>query len=89
MEVNIITTQLIVHFNGTMNAWDFLRSLHEVCHFQTRERKRVGEASVSELKRWIQNKALIVNGKTVEWNKPMDFPIISIVLFPKHPITIK
>lgn len=71
-----------------MTAWQFLRSLHEVCHFQTREGKKVGTATNSELKRWIQNKALIVNGETVTPEEKMDFPIISVILFPKNRITI-
>lgn len=66
-----------------INAWTFLGDLHKACHFQTKEGKKVGRASNSELKRWIQNKALLVNGETVEWNEPLDFPIISVVLFPK------
>lgn len=41
-----------------MNAWQFLMRLHEVCHFQTREGKKVGRASNSELKRWCQNGVL-------------------------------
>lgn len=69
-------------------AWQWLRDLHEVCQFQTREGKRVGKASGSELKRWIQNKAVVVNGETLLWDEKIDFPIISVVLFPKHPITI-
>ena len=66
-----------------MNAWQFLLSLHEVCHFQTREGKKVGRASNSELKRWIQNNVLLINGESVKWDEPMDFPLISVVLFPK------
>lgn len=71
-----------------MNAWEFLRGLHEVCSFQTKEGKKVGLASASELKRWIQNKALLVNGEPVEWNEQMDFPMFSVVLFPRHPVTL-
>lgn len=69
-------------------AWGFLIDLHKVCKFQTREGAKVGPASNSELKRWLQNKAMIVNGEPVQWNELMDFPIISVVLFPKKPITL-
>lgn len=69
-----------------MNAWEFLMDLNKVCHFMSRE--RTGKASNSELKRWIKNKALVVNGEKVEWDELMDFPIISVVLFPKHPVTL-
>jgi hypothetical protein len=64
-----------------MNAWMFLRSLHEVCAFQTREGKKVGKATNSELKRWIQNSALRINNETVKWDEPMDFPMFQVRLF--------
>lgn len=69
-------------------AWGLLRRLHEVCSFQSREGKKAGKASSSELKRWIQNKALIINGETVTPDEIIDFPLISVVLFPKNPVTL-
>lgn len=71
-----------------MNAWMFLRELHKICHFQTREGKLTGDASASELKRWLQNGAVIVNGDKIDWNEEMDFPIFSFVLFPKKPVIL-
>lgn len=71
-----------------MNAWGFLRELHEVCHFQTKEGKKVGRASASELKRWIQGGVFKINGETMKWDEEIDFPIISVVLFPKNPVTL-
>ena len=71
-----------------MTAWTFLRELHKVCHFQTREGKRTGEASVSELRRWLQNGAVVANGEKLAWDEKMDFPILSLVLFPHHPVTL-
>ena len=70
-----------------MTAWDFLKDLHTTCSFQSRE-KRVGVATNSELKRWIQNKALEINGEKVMYNEELDFPIFSVVLFPKKRITL-
>lgn len=69
-----------------MTAWEFLRDLHKVCHFQSRE--RTGDASNSELKRWIQSQSLVINAERVTWDEPMDFPLISVVLFPKNPVTL-
>lgn len=66
-----------------MNAWGFLRDLNMVCHFTTRERGN-GRASNSELKRWLQNSAVRINGEIVKWDEPIDFPIFSVVLFPKR-----
>jgi len=64
--------------------WQFLRELNETTKFQTREGKCVGPASNSELKRWCQNKAVIVDGKAVAWDEVVVFPIPSFVLFPKR-----
>ena len=69
-----------------MNAWQFLMDLNKNCFFMSRE--RTGKASNSELKRWLKNQAVIVNGESVKWDEPMDFLIHSFVLFPKNPITL-
>jgi hypothetical protein len=69
-------------------AWNFLKELHSVMHFQSREGAKRGKASSSELKRWIQNKAFIINGETVTPEELIDFPVISVVLFPKNKVTI-
>ena len=66
-----------------LTGWEFLRSLHQICSFQTKEGKKVGKASSSELKRWLLNKAVVVNGEPLVWNELVDFPVISVVLFPK------
>lgn len=69
-----------------MTAWEWLIDINKSCHFMSRE--RTGRASNSELKRWIQNKALIINGEPMEWNEEIDFTIVSVVLFPKNPVTL-
>lgn len=71
-----------------MTAFEFLKSLHSVCHFQSREGAKVGPAGNNELKRWIKNKALIINGKAVEVHEELDFHMNSVVLFPNNPITL-
>lgn len=70
-------------------ALSTLLSLHEVCHFQTKEGRKVGRASNSEIRRWIQNKAVLFNGESVELNEEIDFPVFSLVLFPKNPVTLR
>lgn len=62
--------------------------LHSACKFQSREGRKVGTASNSELKRWLQNKAVVINGEPLDWNEEMDFPVISVVLFPRSKVTI-
>ena len=67
-----------------MKALAFLLSLHEVCSFQTKEGAKVGRASNSELKRWLQNRAVQINGEPVAWDEPIDFIVNSVVLFPNN-----
>lgn len=74
-----------------MTAWKFLIDLHAVCHFMSRENRTRSdaapgslrmEASRSELKRWLMQGAVVINGEKVDWDEEMDFPIHSVVLFP-------
>jgi 23S rRNA-/tRNA-specific pseudouridylate synthase len=69
-----------------MNAWQFMLDLNQVCHFMSRE--RTGKASNSEIKRWLQNQAIRFNGEPVKWDEPIDFPVHSVVMFPKNPVTL-
>jgi len=71
-----------------MKALDLLETLHEQCHFQTREGKKVGVASKSELRRWFNNGAVIINGAKASMNDELTMPVKSLVLFPKHPVTL-
>lgn len=69
-----------------MNGWTYLMQLHGLCSFQSRERQ--GRASGSEVKRWIKNGAVVVNGEKLLWDEEMDFPVNSVVLFPNNPVTL-
>jgi hypothetical protein len=71
-----------------MTAFDFLLSLHQVCHFQSKEGKKYGPPSKSELRRWVTQGAFVINGEKVALDEVLDFPITSVILFPKHPITL-
>tara|TARA_B100000700_G_scaffold331341_1_gene463284 strand:+ start:154 stop:369 length:216 start_codon:yes stop_codon:yes gene_type:complete len=64
-----------------MKAWQFLINLNISCQFHSKERK--GKATNSELKRWLQNKAIIINGERPNFNDEISFPIRELILFPK------
>jgi len=83
MELNFVTLQDEV--NGKPpTAWTFLIRLSQMHGgFHSKEGNKVAKVSNSELKRWIQNSALIINGEQVKWDELIDFPVFSIVLFPK------
>ena len=71
-----------------MNTWEFLREMNRICRFQTREGRQYGYASNSELKRWCQNGAVIINGEKAKFDQKIIFPINSFVLFKKHSVTL-
>lgn len=71
-----------------MTALDLIKELHAVCQFQTREGRKVGKASNRELERWFQNRAVILDGVPVAKGHHVTFPVQSLVLFPKHTITL-
>ena len=72
-----------------MTAFELLKTVRDFCKLHTMEGNKRGIASNSELKRWFINKAVIINGKAVtDFNSEVTFPIGSLTLFPKHPISI-
>lgn len=68
-----------------MKAHAWLRSLHETCKFMSVETPNK-VASSSELRRWIEQGSLVINSEKITPNEEMDFPIISVVMFPKSVI---
>ena len=64
-----------------MTAWMYLRELNSVCQFHSKERE--GKVTNSELKRWLQNQSVLLNGRRIKWNEEVDFPVKELVLFPK------
>lgn len=69
-----------------MTGWEFLRNLHTLCQFTSRERLAKGscpQATSSELKRWAQQSVLRINGNVIQWNEAVPSPdeINSITLF--------
>lgn len=65
-----------------MNAWEYLRNLNEVCYFMSRERE--GKATNSELKRWLQNQSVQLNGRRIKWDESVAFPVEQLILHPKR-----
>lgn len=73
----------------TFTTFEYLKKLHEMCQFQTREGLCSGTASNGELKRWIKNKVLIINGIAVDDpDELIDYPIFRVWLFPKKRVTL-
>lgn len=66
-----------------MKAIDYLISLPREWLPRSTERGKTGLASKSEIKRWLLNKAVIINGKTPLPQDEISFPIRELIFFPK------
>lgn len=60
-----------------MTALDFLGV------YRLWSRERNGFASKSEMRRWLNDGAVLFNGEKTKHDEPIDFPLISVVAFPK------
>ena len=64
-----------------MNTIQFLNSLRPAIPMSVE--KPCTLASNGELKRWCNDKAVIINGEPVSATEEIDFPVFSLVFFPK------
>lgn len=65
-----------------MTGFEYALSLHEVCKFQSQE-KKIGLMSNTELRRKLDEGAWRINGRVVRSKDEIEFPITSVVIFPK------
>jgi len=67
--------------------FQFLKEIHQICQFCSVETPtrdgRVHHPSNSELRRWIEQGSLLINNEKCKPDEILDFPLISVVLFPK------
>ena len=64
-----------------MDAFKFLGSLRPAIPFSAEKPCTV--MSGSELRRHIQQGGVLINGERIAADEPIDFPVFSIVFFPK------
>ena len=62
-------------------ALEFLLSLRPALPFSTSQ--ACTPASNSEVRRWLKNQSVVVNGHRVSPEEELDFPITQLVIFPK------
>lgn len=75
-------------FIPNVTAMEFMIRLHRMGHteekpmgFWSKELKAI--ASNSEVKRWLENSAVRFNGKPMKPKDMLNFPLYSVILFPK------
>jgi hypothetical protein len=69
-----------------VTAFEFILKIHHYCSGEKRgfwSREMPDFASNSEVKRWLENSAGRFNGKALKPKDLLDFPLYSVVLFPK------
>lgn len=69
------------HQTVNLTVLQYMLVMHNMCHFWSIEKQSV--ASNAEIKRWIQQKAILINGKPRGLNDLVDCRVESLVLFPK------
>ncbi len=63
-------------------ALDFLISLKDA-HLVPWSRERAGYPTNSELRRWLNDRAVVINGRKLGPFDPVERPVNSLVFFPK------
>lgn len=67
-----------------MNCLAFINSLRpSLPVVQQAKDKPFAQPSNSQVRRWIEEKAVVINAEHCTWSEEIDFPVISVVLFPK------
>lgn len=65
-----------------VTALEFILRLHHTtAGFWSREVNK--PASNSEVKRWLENSAVRFNGRALKPKDTLDFPLFSVIMFPK------
>jgi hypothetical protein len=59
-----------------------MKAVDWLAQFRLWSRERLAVASKSELRRWFDAGNVQMNGEPVAWDERMDFPLISVVIFP-------
>lgn len=52
---------------------------------QSQEGEKVGPPSNGEIRRWLQNGAVQINGKKPKSGDIVEFPVQELIFFPKNP----
>lgn len=66
-----------------MTAWDFLKIISQKCSGFFSSEHPGQKVTTSELKRWLINKSVQINGQKPNWDDTVAFPVKDMVLFPK------
>ena len=66
-----------------MTAFEYLKFIKEHGYLPMSIERPCTEATNTEIKRWLKNGAVIINGKKPDVNDVVELPITELVFFPK------
>lgn len=66
-----------------MTAFQFIKSIGHV-PMQINGNKAV-KASNSEIRRWLMNRSILINGERPHPDEPVEFPVKQLIFFPTSP----
>lgn len=74
-----------------ITAWEFMLSLRPALPMSKErggkdQEGRCLPASNGEVKRWLLNKAVVIDGKHLQPQDEVDFPVTQLVIFPKSEV---
>ena len=64
-----------------MKTLEFILSLRPALPMS--KEKPCTHASNGEVRRWLRDKSVLINGRAVAPEEEIEFPVVSLVLFPK------
>ena len=68
-----------------MTAYEYLVSVQQFLP-ASREVQSLGRpVSKGEIKRWLQNKAVLINGQRPDWKDEIQFPLFELIFWPNSP----
>jgi hypothetical protein len=65
-----------------MTAYQYLCGVQKFLPVSRENTNPCKPVSKSEIKRWLQNKTVIINGRRPNWDEQIQFPIDELVFFP-------
>lgn len=84
LELKSSPAEFIAHvteLSEPLTALQFMIRLHSMSPFWSMEQNR--NASNSEIRRWIEQGGITFNGEKMQPNETIDFPLFSLIMFPK------
>jgi len=79
----VVMRLIIIGQKRTITAFEYLKFIKKHGHLPMSIERPCTEATNSEIKRWLKNSSVIINGKKPNINDEIELPITELVFFSK------